>query len=91
MSEERIRYEQVLGRVQPANARSAQAAGVARVLDPERMTPEDVREAGCEILTRREYRDNARRIQAEIAELPAFAQGLRLLEQLARTKVPLNA
>jgi len=78
-----------LGADQPANATSAQAAGVARVLDVERMTPEQVREAVYEILRRSEYRDNARRIQAEIAGLPPFAHGLCLLEQLARRRVPL--
>jgi UDP:flavonoid glycosyltransferase YjiC (YdhE family) len=50
-----------------------------------------VRESVYEILTRSEYRDNARRIQSEIAALPAFAQGLRLLEWLARTTAPLHA
>jgi len=64
-----------LGADQPANATSAQAAAVAQVLDPERMTPEQVRGAVCEILTRSEYRDNARRIQSEMGTLPAFAQG----------------
>ena len=55
------------------------------------MTQEQVRESVYEILTRSEYRDNARRIQSEIAALPAFAQGLRLLERLARTTAPLHA
>ena len=74
----------------PGNVLAAQAAGVARALDPEQMTAEEVREAVSEILARTEYRDNARRIQAEIAGLPPFAHGLRLLEQLARKQAPLG-
>ena len=74
----------------PGNVLAAQAAGVARALDPEQMTAEDVRVAISEMLMRNEYRDNARRIQAEIAGLPPFAHGLRLLEQLARRRAPLS-
>ncbi len=79
-----------LGADQPPNAEAAQAAGVARVLDPARLTPEDVREAVRAVLTEPAYRHHARRLQAEIAALPAFAQGVRLLERLARTKTPLH-
>ena len=79
-----------LGADQPANAAAAQAVGVARVLDPARLTPEAVREAVRAVLTQGDYRRHARRLQAEIAALPAFAQGVRLLERLARTKTPLH-
>ncbi len=79
-----------LGADQPANAAAAQAVGVARVLDPARLTPEDVREAVRTVLTQGDYRRHARRLQAEIVALPAFAQGVRLLERLARTKTPLH-
>jgi UDP:flavonoid glycosyltransferase YjiC (YdhE family) len=72
------------------NALAAQTAGIARVIDPEQMTAEEVRVTVSETLTRREYRGNARHIQTEIAGLPPFAYGLRLLEQLARRRVPLN-
>ena len=80
-----------LGADQPANAEAAEAAGVARVLDPGRMTPEDVRDAVRMVLTQPAYRNHARRLQAEIAALPAFEQGIRLLERLVRTKTPLYA
>ena len=79
-----------LGADQPANAEAAQAAGVARVLDPARMTPEDVRDAVRMVLTQRAYQDHARRLQAELAALPVFDQGVRLLERLARTKTSLH-
>ncbi len=77
-----------LGADQPTNAQAAEAAGVARVLDPARMTPVDVRNAVSAILTQRDYRHHARRLQAEIAALPAFDQGVQVLERLARTKTP---
>lgn len=71
-----------LGADQPANAQAAEAAGVARVLDPARMTPADVRDAVGAVLTQPDYRHNARRLEAEIAALPEFEQGVRLLVQL---------
>jgi UDP:flavonoid glycosyltransferase YjiC (YdhE family) len=79
-----------LGADQPANAEAAEAAGVALVLDPARMTPGDVRDAVRAVLTQRGYQHNARRLQAEIVALPEFDQGTRLLERLARTKTPLR-
>ncbi len=75
---------------QPANAEAAAAAGVARVLDPARMTPADVHDAVGAVLTHPDYWHNARRLQAEIAALPEFEQGVRLLVQLARTRTPLH-
>ena len=79
-----------LGADQPANAQAAEAAGVALVLDPARMTPVDVRNAVRAVLMQRDYRHHARRLQAEIVALPEFDQGVRLLERLARTKTPLR-
>jgi MGT family glycosyltransferase len=61
------------------------------IVVPDRLTPEDVREAVRAVLTQPAYRDHARRLQAEIAALPAFEQGVRLLERLARSKTPLHA
>ena len=78
-----------LGADQPANAEAAEAAGVALVLDPVRMTSADVRDAVHAILTQPDYRHHARRLQAEIMALPEFDHGVRLLERLARTKTPL--
>ena len=77
-----------LGADQPANAQAAEAAGVALVLDPARMTPVDVRDAVRAVLMQRDYRHHARRLQTEIMALPEFDQGVRLLERLARTKTP---
>ncbi len=79
-----------LGADQPANAQAAEAAGVALVLDPVRMTSADVREAVHAVLTQPDYRHHARRLQTEIMALPEFDQGVRLLERLARTKTPLR-
>ena len=80
-----------LGADQPANAEAAQAAGVARVLDPSRMTPTDVRDAVRAVLTQPDYQHHARRLQVEIAALPPFDRGIRLLERLAVIRQPLRA
>ncbi len=80
-----------LGADQPTNAQAAEAAGVARVLDPARMTPADVRDAVRAVLTQRDYRHNARRFRAEISALPEFDYGVRLLERLACTKTPFRS
>ena len=72
-----------LGADQPFNARRCAALGVARVLDAERATPDDVRAAAADVLADDAYRERAERIRDEIAALPDADEAVRLLEQVA--------
>jgi UDP:flavonoid glycosyltransferase YjiC (YdhE family) len=71
-----------IGADQPHNAARCAALGVARVLDAVEATPERVRAAVTTVLTEPSYRQNAQRLQEEIAALPAAAQALPWLEEL---------
>jgi UDP:flavonoid glycosyltransferase YjiC (YdhE family) len=77
-----------IGADQPQNAQRVQMLGVGLVLDLSNLTPEAVREATWELLRTPHYRQNARRIQAEIAALPGPEYAVELLEQLASEKQP---
>jgi UDP:flavonoid glycosyltransferase YjiC (YdhE family) len=72
-----------IGADQPLNAARCEALHVARVLDAPSVTPAEVRDAVSLVLRDPSYRRNARRLQAEIEELPGPDHGLRLLEGLA--------
>jgi UDP:flavonoid glycosyltransferase YjiC (YdhE family) len=74
---------------QPMNAQACAELGVARVVDPEQLTPEVIRQHVREMLKDGSYRERARRFQAESQALPGMERGVALLEQLAREKQPL--
>jgi UDP:flavonoid glycosyltransferase YjiC (YdhE family) len=74
---------------QPMNAQACAQLGVARVVDPEQLTPEVIRQHVREMLKDGSYRERARRFQAESQALPGMERGVALLEQLAREKQPI--
>lgn len=80
-----------LGADQPMNAQAAAALGMARVLLPEALTPESIRQQVREMLADGGYRERARKVQAEALALPGLEGALALLERLAREKRPLPA
>jgi UDP:flavonoid glycosyltransferase YjiC (YdhE family) len=71
-----------IGADQPLNAARCEALDVARVLDPFRLTSDDVASAAEDVLADARYRRNAQSVQAEIDALPGTEYALRLLEQL---------
>jgi MGT family glycosyltransferase len=68
---------------QPHNARRCVDLGTARVLDPVRATPDEVRAAVSGVLADPGYRRAAERIQAEINTLPGVGRTIPLLESLS--------
>jgi UDP:flavonoid glycosyltransferase YjiC (YdhE family) len=74
---------------QPQTAARCARAGVAEVLDPGTVTPSLLRTATHGVLQRPSYRQNAKRLQAEIMALPGLELAVTLLEQLASQKRPL--
>lgn len=73
-----------IGADQPFTAARCEEIGVARVLNAFEATSEDVRQAAIAVLTDPTYRQNARRLQAEIAALPGPEYGVQLLERLVK-------
>ena len=73
---------------QPVNAERCVAAGVAHSLPPGAHGPADVREAAGAVLGDERYAAAARRLQAEIAAMPAPAEVVPWLEALARQGTP---
>jgi MGT family glycosyltransferase len=78
-----------IGADQPQNAQRVQMLGVGRVLDLAHLTPDAVRQATWELLRNPHYRQNARRVQAEMASLPGPEHAVELLEQLAHDMQPI--
>jgi UDP:flavonoid glycosyltransferase YjiC (YdhE family) len=76
---------------QPDNARRCQQLGVAQVIPPEERTPEAIREGVCGVLGNPTYRQNAQRLQQELAELPPPEHVAGWLERLATDPRPLTA
>lgn len=72
-----------MGADQPLNAARCEALQVARVLNALDATPEDIQTVARAVLEERAYRQNAKRLEAEIAALPGPEHGLRLLEQIS--------
>jgi UDP:flavonoid glycosyltransferase YjiC (YdhE family) len=72
---------------QPYNAERCAAHGVARVVTTGGRTAEAIREAAHDVLTDPSYRDNTRRVQAQMQALPGPAHVVRLLETAARQPV----
>ncbi|HEX8820549.1 MAG TPA: glycosyltransferase [Archangium sp.] len=78
-----------LGADQPMNAQACAQLGVARVVEPDALTPEAIRQHVRELLKDGSYRERARRFQAESLALPGIEHGVALLERLAREKQPI--
>lgn len=77
-----------LGADQPHNAARCAALGVAEVLDPLAADPEAVRAAVERVLGEPAYRTRAARVRDEIAALPAPADAVRVVEEIARETPP---
>jgi UDP:flavonoid glycosyltransferase YjiC (YdhE family) len=72
-----------MGADQPLNGDRCVALGVAKVLDPITVTPEEVRDTVATVLAELSYRQAAQRVKAEIDSPPDAAHALKLIEQLA--------
>lgn len=79
-----------LGANQFHNADACVDAGVGRRLLAAEVTPESVRAGVRALLDDPTYRQQARRVAAEIEAMPAPADGVRLLERLAAERRPLG-
>lgn len=66
------------------NAKRCVELGVGQILGKDELSPENVQRAVREVLRDKRYRENAKRIQAEIEELPGLEYGVELLEALAK-------
>jgi UDP:flavonoid glycosyltransferase YjiC (YdhE family) len=71
------------------NAEACLAAGVGRRLLPEELTPDAVRGEVETLLLEPAFRERARHVQREIAEMPSPDEVVPLLERLARERRPL--
>ncbi|EPX64410.1 Dolichol-phosphate mannosyltransferase [Cystobacter fuscus DSM 2262] len=71
---------------QPINAQACARIGLARVVMPDTLTPQLIRQQVREMLADGAYRERARRLQAEALALPGLEHGVALLERLAREK-----
>lgn len=72
-----------MGADQPHNASRSEALEIAKVLDPIKSEPNDIKSAVMEVLTTTQYRINAESLQDEIMNLPDTKSALQLIEQLA--------
>ena len=72
-----------IGADQPFNAARCVDLHVGRVLNAVEATPEDVHLAALAVLGDATYKENAKRLESEIAALPDPEFGVRLLERLA--------
>jgi UDP:flavonoid glycosyltransferase YjiC (YdhE family) len=64
------------------NAKRCTELGVGKMLSKDELSPENVRCAVREVLRDKSYRENTKRIQAEIQGMPGLEQGIKLLESL---------
>jgi UDP:flavonoid glycosyltransferase YjiC (YdhE family) len=72
-----------IGADQTLNAARCEDLHVGRVLNAFDATPQEVKLAAIDVLSGATFRQNARRLQTEIAGLPGPDYGVRLLERLA--------
>ena len=68
---------------QPENAARCAAVGCGLTVDAQQLTPEAIRVAVRTVLAEPRYREQARRLQAEMLALPEVDTAVALLEQLA--------
>ena len=73
---------------QPDNARRCEQLGVARVVPPDRRTPETFRDAVRAVLGDPGYQRNAGRLREEMARLPGPERAVGWLERLAAGERP---
>ena len=71
---------------QPLNARSCERLGIGRMLLPEALTPDIIRQQVRELLADGGYRERARRLRDEARALPGLDRAVALLEQLGRDR-----
>lgn len=71
-----------MGADQPLTAARVEALGAARVLDPVRATPDDVRAALAAVLEQPGYRAAAERMRDELEALPGVERSVELLTRL---------
>jgi UDP:flavonoid glycosyltransferase YjiC (YdhE family) len=84
------------GADQPENAYVCAQAGLARVIRPDEIEPpptgvelaQAIRDAVRDVLREPHYRENTRRLQKQIEELPGLDYTVALLETLAAERVP---
>jgi MGT family glycosyltransferase len=76
---------------QPENAERCAAAGVARMVSLAEATAASIREAALAVLSDPSYRRAAERTRDEMAALAGPDEVMRLLERLARDKMPMFA
>jgi UDP:flavonoid glycosyltransferase YjiC (YdhE family) len=72
-----------IGADQPLNAARCEDIRVARVLNALEATREEIRDAARAVLSDPLFRQNAQRVQVEIAALPGPEHGIRLVERIA--------
>lgn len=75
----------------PHNAHRCAELGLGRVVPPNELTPEAVRDAVRSVLHDPRYRSSVRRLRREMRELPGLEEAVALLEQLAAEGEPLPA
>jgi UDP:flavonoid glycosyltransferase YjiC (YdhE family) len=75
-----------LGADQPMNAEASARIGMSRVVRPDTLTPELIRQQVREMLADGAYRERVQRLRDEVMTLPGVEHGVALLEQLARDK-----
>jgi MGT family glycosyltransferase len=80
-----------IGADQPENAQICAEAGVAKIVGPSKRTAANIRQAALEVLSEPAYTQNARRLRAEIEELPRLDHAVELLENLAIERTTLIA
>jgi UDP:flavonoid glycosyltransferase YjiC (YdhE family) len=73
------------------NAQRCAELGVARVIEPNRRTPEAIRDATRGILQQPRYRENAAQLRERLQTLPGPEYAVALLEKLAVEKTPQQA
>ena len=76
---------------QPDHARRCVMLGVGRVIQPDELSPEAVRQAVRAMLADPTYRKNATQLRDEMVALPGPEHGVALLERLAVEQRPLVA
>jgi UDP:flavonoid glycosyltransferase YjiC (YdhE family) len=62
--------------------------GAWPIIDPERVEPEEIRQAARQILDNPTFQGAADRLRAEIEALPSADDAVQLLEQIAETREP---
>jgi UDP:flavonoid glycosyltransferase YjiC (YdhE family) len=72
---------------QYSNARRAESLGVAKVIDQSKINSKTLDSAIAHLLTKRGYRDNAKKIQKSAASLIAVETACDLIERLAAARI----